>query len=204
LYRFLLIILLSIFCRISYLYGNTNNFCYRSITIENGLSQSTVNCILLDMKGTLWIGTNYGLNSFNRNEVTSYTHDANNASSLPGDVINFIMEDSHHNLWVSTNNGLAMYNPIDKRFITIIPRRVIQSYLLLDDGILFSAAGYFFKYYYQDQHLQRIAILHANRPSDEAFSKMHRIDRNRVLLVGANNVYVLTLNDWRLHYWFSM
>ena len=37
----------------------------KNITIEDGLSQSTVETIYQDSKGYIWIGTNDGLNRYN-------------------------------------------------------------------------------------------------------------------------------------------
>lgn len=68
--------------------ANTDYY-FQLITIEKGLSQSTVNCILIDHKGLMWIGTSSGLNSFDRHEIKSYFQDPSNPNSLPGNRIFF-------------------------------------------------------------------------------------------------------------------
>ena len=42
-----------------------DNINFKNITIEDGLSQSTVETMIQDSKGYLWFGTNDGLNRYN-------------------------------------------------------------------------------------------------------------------------------------------
>ena len=41
------------------------NFNFKNITIEDGLSQSTIKTIYQDSKGYIWIGTEDGINRYN-------------------------------------------------------------------------------------------------------------------------------------------
>lgn len=64
-------IILTIVCIISYMGISTSyasmieNFNFKNITIEDGLSQSTIKTIYQDSKGYIWIGTEDGLNRYN-------------------------------------------------------------------------------------------------------------------------------------------
>ena len=53
--------------------GDEINYQFTSISVEEGLSQSTVQSILLDKKGKLWIGTRNGLNFYTGQDLTEYT-----------------------------------------------------------------------------------------------------------------------------------
>ncbi len=54
--------ILTLLC-ISSTSGHDINYQFTSISVAEGLSQSTAQSILLDKKGKLWIGTKNGLNS---------------------------------------------------------------------------------------------------------------------------------------------
>jgi len=167
---------------IPYLKSNNIDYYFSQISIEQGLSQNTVNSILLDYKGVLWIGTNSGLNSFNRNEINTYLHEKNNKFSIPGNTIYFIAEDSLYNLWVSTDKGLVLYDRINKRFNSAEPTKnlLAYSYILLNDGILFSTKGTFYKYIYKTSQLKEIPIKNLSG-SPVRFNKMSLLDKNNLL-----------------------
>ncbi|MEN8157882.1 MAG: two-component regulator propeller domain-containing protein [Bacteroidota bacterium] len=65
-----------------------------------------------DSEGTLWIGTDRGLNKYNREEDTfiPFRHDPKDPRSLSDDGIVTIAEDLRGNLWIGTSNGLNLLN----------------------------------------------------------------------------------------------
>ncbi|SCH41608.1 Alkaline phosphatase synthesis sensor protein phoR [uncultured Clostridium sp.] len=92
-------------------YANTpDNINFRSITIEDGLSQSTVETIFQDSNGYIWIGTNDGLNKYNGYNFEKYTHDIYNKNTISSNYIVDIIEDNEGYVWVSTINGLNKIN----------------------------------------------------------------------------------------------
>jgi signal transduction histidine kinase/ligand-binding sensor domain-containing protein len=72
------------------------------------LSDNRVNSVHFDNSGTMWVGTQNGLNKFDpkTSTFTIYTR----RDGLPGNVVGCILEDDHRNLWMSTNNGVAKFN----------------------------------------------------------------------------------------------
>ena len=64
------------------------NYSFTQLSIEQGLSQSTAQSILLDHKGTLWIGTKSGLNSYTQEGIKTYLHHSGDPHSLPSNYIN--------------------------------------------------------------------------------------------------------------------
>jgi ligand-binding sensor domain-containing protein/two-component sensor histidine kinase len=81
---------------------------------ENSLSSSQVSNIFEDSEGIMWIGTELGLNRFDKQKkhFTRFTHDSADATSLSHNRVSGIAEDKFGNLWVATRNGL---NKLEKR-----------------------------------------------------------------------------------------
>jgi ligand-binding sensor domain-containing protein/two-component sensor histidine kinase len=73
------------------------------------LSDNRVNSVHFDASGTMWLGTQNGLNKFDpkTSTFTVYTR----RDGLPGNAVGCILEDGHGDLWMSTNNGVASFNP---------------------------------------------------------------------------------------------
>ncbi|MGL5152484.1 MAG: ligand-binding sensor domain-containing protein [Clostridium sp.] len=81
---------------------------FNNISIEEGLSQATVEAIVQDKKGYIWIGTNDGLNRYNGQEFKVYKKEKNNIDkSLIGNYIVSLEEDNEGYLWVGTTSGLT-------------------------------------------------------------------------------------------------
>lgn len=97
----------------SCLYAQKNNIRFKRISIEQGLSQVSVFCILQDKKGFMWFGTQDGLNRYDGYEFKIYRHDPQDTSTISDNLINSICEDSSGILWIGTNGGgLNRFDPI--------------------------------------------------------------------------------------------
>ena len=77
------------------------------LSLEQGLSQSTVMDVLQDRRGYVWLATEDGLNRHDGHVFKVYRHDPADASSLPSSFVWDLEEDAAGNLWVATSNGLA-------------------------------------------------------------------------------------------------
>ena len=87
------------------------DIAFDHITIENGLSQSSVNCIFQDSKGFMWFGTYGGLNKYDGNSFTVYNVRSNTSHGLRGRFIYDIKEDASGTLWLATRDkGLHKFN----------------------------------------------------------------------------------------------
>lgn len=88
--------------------GNTGEFDH--LSIEDGLSQSSVHCILQDSIGFMWFGTEGGLNKYDGYRFTLYAPIVGDPAGLSGNLVNVIMEDSRNTIWVGTNYGLNLFD----------------------------------------------------------------------------------------------
>lgn len=84
------------------------NPTFSRLSTENGLSQNTVNSLLLDSEGFLWIGTDEGLNRFDGYQNQQVSGPNNEFSDAP---ITYLFQDSKENLWISNAiSGVYQYN----------------------------------------------------------------------------------------------
>src|SRR6185295_5417007 len=89
---------------------------FTHITVEQGLSQSTVQVILQDHLGVIWIGTEEGLNRYDGYTFAVCKNDPQDAASLPANIITMLFEDRAPRLWVGTATGLAVFDPRTEAF----------------------------------------------------------------------------------------
>ncbi|WP_256011429.1 hybrid sensor histidine kinase/response regulator transcription factor [Desertivirga xinjiangensis] len=83
---------------------------FNHITVENGLSQSTVYAITQDSKGFIWFASRDGLNRYDSRNIKVYKNITGDKSSLSGNLVTCLLSDSKGNLWIGTANGLNKYN----------------------------------------------------------------------------------------------
>lgn len=100
--------------------GYSQQYNFTNYSINNGLSQSVVNCLFQDSKGYIWIGTQNGLNRFNGESFDVYSYSPADSFSISNNWIYAIAEDSGGNLWVATKDGLNKYLRNENRFQRII------------------------------------------------------------------------------------
>jgi signal transduction histidine kinase/ligand-binding sensor domain-containing protein len=90
---------------------------FERISLEQGLSQSTVFCMLQDSQGFMWFGTEDGLNRYDGYTFTIYKHDPEDPNSLGNNWIQALLEDDSGTLWIGTNDGLDRYDRKLDQFI---------------------------------------------------------------------------------------
>jgi ligand-binding sensor domain-containing protein/signal transduction histidine kinase len=87
------------------------------ISIEEGLSQSSVGVIFQDSRGFLWFGTQDGLNRYDGYTFKVYKPDPDAPHSLSDRYITAIVEDKEGYLWIGTRlGGLNRYDPRTEEF----------------------------------------------------------------------------------------
>jgi signal transduction histidine kinase/ligand-binding sensor domain-containing protein/DNA-binding response OmpR family regulator len=114
------ILLLSFFsCHILAQPANLRNkrIVFDHLAENQNLSQSSVNCVLQDRDGFLWIGTWSGLIRFDGYKTTVY-HSENKEGSIQSNKIITIYEDRKGYLWIGTHmGGLFRYDKNKNIFI---------------------------------------------------------------------------------------
>ncbi|NIT61904.1 MAG: hypothetical protein GWN00_38610, partial [Aliifodinibius sp.] len=119
-YRILPVSILTVilsFLNLSTIFGSDKTGIeFEALTVRDGLSQNTVECILQDHLGYMWFGTHDGLNRYDGYEVQTYYSDPVDEKSLSHNLITVIFEDREKNLWIGTIAGLDKFNRTENSF----------------------------------------------------------------------------------------
>lgn len=92
---------------------------FKHIGYNEGLSNSTIETILQDSRGFIWIGTRDGLNKYDGSQMVTYRNRPLDTNSITDNYIKFLFEDSSKMLWIGTLNGLCQFDPFHHKFINI-------------------------------------------------------------------------------------
>ncbi len=90
---------------------------FTNLSLDDGLSQSTVYAIAQDARGFMWLGTEDGLNRFDGYEFTVYRSDPDVAGSLGNNTVYDLLRARDGTLWIGTwGAGLERYRPESDSF----------------------------------------------------------------------------------------
>ena len=90
------------------------NFSY--ISINEGLSQSTVFSIDQDQRGNMWFATYDGVNKYDGYSFTVYQHNEDDPNSIANDISRIVKTDSQGRVWIGTRDGLSYYDEEKDKF----------------------------------------------------------------------------------------
>ncbi|MFN8206866.1 MAG: two-component regulator propeller domain-containing protein [Bacteroidales bacterium] len=109
---FISIILLSSTSR--ELYSQFPSNISSTYTVDHGLAQSTVNCMLRDSRGFLWVGTCGGLSRFDGRGFLNFNDHPDSRNRVSDNFIRWLFEDDSANIWIGTQRGLDCWKPSDQ------------------------------------------------------------------------------------------
>jgi ligand-binding sensor domain-containing protein/serine phosphatase RsbU (regulator of sigma subunit) len=85
----------------------SQQYFFRRYSIEEGLPQSSVYCLLQDSRGYIWMGTDgAGVARFDGQKFETFSK----TNGLSDNVVRSLFEDSKGNIWIGTDNGLTLYD----------------------------------------------------------------------------------------------
>ena len=140
-YKFKVLILFSIILVSNGILAN-NNPIFKNINSSDGLSQHDINCITKDKEGSLWFGTNDGLNKYYGYNFKVFRPSKSINSSISGRIIQKVVSDLYGNLWIaSLDGGLNHYNSKYETFTNFNDKlsqygKYVNDVKISDDGIL--------------------------------------------------------------------
>lgn len=97
--------------------GIEKEIVFQQLSLNEGLSQSSVFNILQDKKGYMWFATGDGLNRYDGYKFTVYRHNKADSTSIENSNIRALYLDSKDRVWIGTQGGLSMYDHCKARFV---------------------------------------------------------------------------------------
>ncbi len=85
---------------------------FRRLDTREGLSSSTVNSILRDSRGYVWLGTSYGLNRYDGYRVRTFFSYDKDTTSLRNNQVDEIQEGHGGRLWLRQGMNYSLYDPV--------------------------------------------------------------------------------------------
>ena len=111
------ILLIVIFLFVNNLvFSQKQSVFIKHYTIDDGLSQTSVNCVIQDSRGFIWIGTQSGLSKYDGYKFTNFKYQPNDTNSISNNYIYSMCEDNDGNLWIGTKGGLNKYDFKENKF----------------------------------------------------------------------------------------
>lgn len=107
----LIVVITIILLKTSLVFAQPSHYGFSHITINQGLSNNQVTCIIKDRKGFLWFGTGRGLSRYDGYSFKIFKHNPSDTSTLVDNFINSLTEDADGRIWVKTRTGINIYDP---------------------------------------------------------------------------------------------
>src|SRR5690606_29662096 len=79
------------------------------LSVADGVASPTVNAVMQDSFGLIWIGTANGLQKYDGYKFQTFKNIPGNATSLQNNYVWALLEDANHDIWVSNNRGVSKY-----------------------------------------------------------------------------------------------
>lgn len=99
------------------------DYSFRHLSVEEGLSQSAVFSVAQDHIGYLWFGTADGLNRYNGYEFIHFRNEPSDPKSISGNFISCVTAAQDGALWVGTRGGgVNYYDPKDQSFTSYMSK----------------------------------------------------------------------------------
>jgi len=86
------------------------------VSVAEGLVSPTVNAVLQDSYGLIWIGTANGLQKYDGYKFQTFKNIPGNPASLQHNYVWSLLEDANHNLWIGNSKGVSKYNRLSNEF----------------------------------------------------------------------------------------
>lgn len=146
-------ILNSLFCFALPL--NSQEYKFKALGVEDGLSQITVSDICQDEKSRIWIATLDGLNCYDGNHIKVFNHFHNDSISYGNLYVTQMIEDGQGSLFLLASTGLFQFDLETEKYY-LLPVSSPSTIAKGKRGVWIAEEGKLFLYDKNSHHLEWI------------------------------------------------
>lgn len=146
-------ILNSLFCFALPL--NSQEYKFKALGVEDGLSQITVSDICQDEKSRIWIATLDGLNCYDGNHIKVFNHFHNDSISYGNLYVTQMIEDGQGSLFLLASTGLFQFDLETEKYY-LLPVSSPSTIAKGKRGVWIAEEGKLFLYDKSSHHLEWI------------------------------------------------
>lgn len=110
------ILLVLLYLKVTLLHAQSAPFNFLPFSVNEGLSQNSVWCLLRDSRGWLWAATSGGLTCRIGDKVKVYKQAKLDPKTIQGNNVNFVFEDKYGKVWIGNDGGVDVFDPITELF----------------------------------------------------------------------------------------
>lgn len=121
------------------LYASLNDYVVKQWDSQDGLASQSLQSVVQDKQGYLWLGTQFGLSRFDGKQFTNFN--TTNSEFLTSNAINKLLVDQQGLLWVGTKKGLIRFNPQNHDYEHYNVKGSVRDIIEDDDGRIWVAAN---------------------------------------------------------------
>ncbi len=157
------------------------DFTFRHLTTDDGLSQISVNDIYIDERGFVWIATRDGLCRYNGNDIRTFKQQKDNPNSLFCNTVLRLEGNKDGRIYLNCTEGVTEFDFRKEKFTTLEEGDVSAIYY--DDG-LYICQGSKIKFF--DPKTREVSLYY-ELPDKQAciFCMLH--DSNDIFWIGTTN-----------------
>ncbi|WBL23425.1 two-component regulator propeller domain-containing protein [Zunongwangia sp. HRR-M8] len=169
---------------------------FKTLTTDEGLSNNSVNDIISDQDGRLWIATWDGLNVYDGNLIQVFKHQHQDSTSIAGNEIRAFKKDRNGRIWILNDNNTISYYKGDGVFKNFKLSWEPETFRLTKSGeIAVKTSNSYFSY--KNDHFQEISAAEILR--EENYGPLQKLLKDQFPDVIINDV----LKDREGNIWYA-
>lgn len=167
---------------------------FSTLTVEDGLSNSSVLSVMQDSRGFMWLGTRDGLNRYDGLRMKTFRSFFNKSPLSANSKINCITEDENKDLWIGTSKGLYIYKTRVDSFQLLLSGYVNTIFKDAGKDLWIGTTNGFYLHRHQYKSNQHLTYLKYESVAAKAFDNVQCIVQEksgRLVLGTADGLFFL-------------